>query len=80
MKPPGKHHLYHARLSANTLPHLQELASNLDFVVNHPGAKYGDPSPPAMLDALAAAYRRDPVAVEQALRELGVEGGGLEEE
>lgn len=79
VRPRKDRYLYNARIDPATLPLLQALADNLGFVVNHPGAKFGDPSPPALLDALAAAYRRDPVAVEQALRQLGVEGGGLEE-
>lgn len=42
------------------------------FVVQTPGGFEGTPSPAAMLDSLAAAYERDPRAVRDALRALGV--------
>lgn len=61
-----------ARIEKDSLIALQGLASNLGFIVNAPGGFHGDPSPPAMLDALAAAYERDPAAVKQGFTELGI--------
>jgi len=61
-----------AKIDRETLPLLQGLAANLGFIVNAPGGFHGDPSPPAMLDALAAAYERDPAAVKQGFTELGI--------
>lgn len=61
-----------ARIKQETLSQLQELAAGLGFVVDTPGGYFGNPSPPAMLDALAAAYERDPGGVHLALKVLGV--------
>lgn len=51
---------------------VQELAAATGFINDTPGAKFGDPSPASLLDALAAAYRRDPVLVARTLAALGV--------
>lgn len=61
-----------ARIEKDSLIALQELAANLGFIVNTPGGFHGDPSPPAMLDALAAAYRADSGGVIDAMRAIGV--------
>lgn len=70
-------YLWTARIDPSTLPALQALAADLGHFISHPGASYGDPSPPALLDALAAAYRVNPTAVTVALRKLGLTGDGL---
>ena len=64
--------MWTARIQPDTLTKLQELAQNLGYVVDAPGGFLGEPSPAAMLDALAAAYERDSGAVIDALREIGV--------
>ena len=64
-----------ARIEQETLPVLQQLAAALNFRVLRRGGKYGNSSPPAMLNALAEAYQRDPGAVVTALRDLGVVPG-----
>ena len=64
--------MWTARIEPDTLTQLQKLAGNLGFVVTTPGGFHGDPSPAALLDALAAAYERDSGAVIDALREIGV--------
>ena len=56
-----------ATIKKETLVSLQQLAAGLGFVVTSPGGLFGQPSPADMLDALAAAYERDPVAVAAAL-------------
>ncbi len=61
-----------AKIQRDTLPELQSLSGGLGFIVTTPGAHDGDPSPPKMLDALAAAYRRDPAGVKLAFRVLGI--------
>lgn len=61
-----------AAIDPQSLPALQELADSLLFVVDVPGGNLGKPSPAAMLDSLAAAYRRDPDGVRLALKTLGV--------
>lgn len=48
------------------------MARDLGFVANAPGYHMGHPSPPDLLDSLAAAYERDPAAVRLALKVLGV--------
>ena len=63
---------YRVRIEKETTPALQELAAGLGFISDAPGYRQGSPSPGAMLDALAAAYRRDNAAVVSALREIGV--------
>lgn len=64
-----------AKIDRETLPELQKLAQQLGFVVTAPGGFVGEPSPPALLDALAAAYERNPDAVLAALRDLGITRG-----
>lgn len=61
-----------AKIRRDTLPELQQLASRLGFIVDTPGRHDGEPATPKLLDALAAAYRRDPAAVHRALTEIGV--------
>lgn len=65
---------YQASIDRETLPHIQALSRDLGFLVETPGTYYGEPSPPALLDSLAAVYRTDPAAVTAALRGLGVVG------
>lgn len=64
--------VYRPELTQTARDALMKLAARLGFVVTQPGRYYGDPTPPAMLDSLAAAYERDPDAVVDALRQLGV--------
>ena len=59
-----------ARIEQDSLPELQKLADSLGFLVTVRGGFYGEPSAPAMLDALAAAYRRDPRGTHLALQGL----------
>ena len=59
-----------ARIERESLPALQRLAEGLGFFVSTPGSFYGGPSAPAMLDALAAAYRADPGGTHLALKDL----------
>lgn len=61
-----------ATIQRETLTALQSLANDLAFVVQTPGNYEGTPSPASLLDSLAAAYERDPRAVRDALRALGV--------
>jgi hypothetical protein len=61
-----------AKIQRESLPALQEMAGKLGFTVDTPGGFQGIASPPAMLDALAAAYQRDPAGVTLALRVIGV--------
>lgn len=67
---------YKVRIAEGTLPALQELAGELGFTVDTPGRYLGEPSPAAMLDALAAAYRRDPGGVRLAFKVLGITPAG----
>ena len=69
-----------AAIDPENLPILQALARNLGFVVNAPGGFEGKPSPAAMLDALAAAYRADSGAVIDAMRAIGVMAADIEDE
>jgi hypothetical protein len=69
-----------ARIDKETLPVLQEMAAKLGHIVSVPGGKFGDPSPPALLNALAAAYQRDPASLLAALRAQGVAAQQQEEE
>ncbi len=64
---------YIVMIEEGTLPELQKLAAATGFINDAPGAKFGDPSPASLLDALAAAYRRDP-SVARGLLALGVAG------
>lgn len=59
-----------AKIERTTLPELQKLARGLGFVVTTPGIHDGDPATPKLLDALAAAYRRDPRGTYLALQGL----------
>lgn len=61
-----------ARIKPETLTVLQELAAELGYTVDTPSRFYGDPAPTDMLDALAAAYQRDPGGVHLALKVMGV--------
>ena len=63
---------YRPILSIEARDALTELAAGLGFIVTRKGTYYGNPSPPAMLDALAAAYQRDPGGVHLALKVIGV--------
>ena len=69
-----KSYVYNVRIKPETLPELQKLSNGLDFRNQNPGYRHGQPSPAALLDALAAAYRANPTAVTAALRGLGVVG------
>ena len=61
---------WNARIQKDTLTALQSMAGELGFIVT-PASRYqGQPSPPDMLDAIAAAYRADPAGTLAALREL----------
>lgn len=66
-----------ARIKRETLAALQGLALGLGYVVDVRGGHYGDPSPAAMLDALAAAYTADPIAVRRVLKSLLAANGVL---
>lgn len=57
-----------ARIDKDTLLALQKLADGLGFHVDTPGGYFGHPSPPALLDALAEAYRHDPGGTHLALK------------
>ena len=59
-----------AAIDRESLPSLQDLAEELGFIVTSPGGLNGRPSPAAMLDALAAAYRLDPAGTLDVLRTL----------
>ena len=59
-----------ALIERESLTQLQELAAGLGYVATVPGGKFGKPSPAAMLDALAAAYRLDPVQTRRVLRSI----------
>jgi hypothetical protein len=65
-----KSYAWLAKIKQETLGSLQDLALDLGFR-NTTGGPYAA-SPPELLDALAAAYERDPEAVTAALRALGV--------
>ena len=58
---------WNARIQKETLAALQSMAAGLGFVVTQASRYQGQPSPPDMLDALAAAYRLDPAATLDAL-------------
>ncbi len=61
---------WNARIQKETLAALQTMAGELGFLVTQASRYQGKPSPPDMLDALAAAYRLDPPATLAALRAL----------
>ena len=54
---------WNARIQKETLAALQTMAGELGFLVTQASRYQGKPSPPDMLDALAAAYRANPAAV-----------------
>lgn len=54
-----------------TVPLLQWLAKTLGFT-DEPGEQAAPPDPAAFLDALAAAYQREPAAVREAMEAIGV--------
>lgn len=68
--------VYRPKLTEAERVELSGLARDLDFFIDNPSRYYGDPSPPAMLTALATAYATNPTAVAAALRELGIVGEG----
>ena len=61
---------YRPILSIEARDALTDLAAGLGFIVTRPGTYYGKPSPPAMLDALAAAYATDPVQTRRVLKSI----------
>ena len=65
-----------AKIQRDTLPDLQALADSLGFIVETPGRHDGKPATPKLLDALAAAYRRDPAGVKLMMKTLGVTPDG----
>lgn len=71
-----KYYRWSAKIDRNTLSALQALAESLGFIVTAPGGKLGNASPPALLDALATAYRLDPGGTRLALKVL-LNGNGL---
>ena len=72
-----KFYRWSAKIERNTLLALQAMAESLGFIVTAPGGKLGNASPPALLDALAAAYRADPGGTRLALKVLLSENGLL---
>lgn len=61
---------WNARIQKDTLAALQSMAGELGFIVTQASRYQGQPSPPDMLDALAAAYRANPAAVLASLSAL----------
>ena len=61
---------WNARIQKDTLAALQSMAGELGFIVTQASRYQGRPSPPDMLDALAAAYRPHPARTPAALRAL----------
>lgn len=59
---------YKVRIHEDTLPELQKLAGKLGFTVTTPGRYLGDPSPAALLDALAECHEVDPGGTKLALK------------
>ena len=55
-----KYYRWSSKIDRETLPALQAIAAGLDFLVTTPGGKEGQPSPPDLLDALAACYLAAP--------------------
>jgi len=64
--------VWNARIKPESLLELRGLAESLGFIVDTPGQYQGTASAPAMLDALAAAYRADSGTVIDAMRAIGV--------
>ncbi len=71
-----KFYRWSAKIERNTLLALQAMAESLGFIVTAPGGKLGNASPPALLDALAAAYRADPGGTHLALKVI-LDANGL---
>lgn len=65
-----KSYAWLAKIKQETLGSLQNLALDLGFL-NTTGGPYAA-SPPELLDALAAAYERDPDTLKACLRSAGV--------
>jgi len=51
---------------------LFDLASGLGFVVTQPGTYLGEPSVTDLINAIAAAYRRDPAGIKLAFKVMGI--------
>ncbi len=68
--------VWNARIKPESLLELRQLAESLGFIVETPGQYEGTASAPALLDALAAAYQRDPGGVRLAFKVLGVTPNG----
>lgn len=51
---------------------MMSMAEALGFITTQPGGNAGQPSPPQLLEAIAAAYAANPAAVTAALRSLGI--------
>lgn len=66
---------YRPKLTVQARDTLIEMARALGYIVTQPGRYFGEPTPPEMLDALAAAYRRDSGSVIDAMRDIGVDAG-----
>lgn len=65
-------YVYRPKLTEEDRASLSGLARDMGYFVEQKGRHFGEPSPPALLDALADAYRRDPTAVVDALAAVGV--------
>jgi hypothetical protein len=65
-----KEYIYNTKIKPESLPLLQDLARDLGHY-NTTGGPH-DASPAAFLDALAAAYERDPDRLKACLRSAGV--------
>lgn len=63
---------YRPVLSTETRDVLFSLAKTLGFIVAQPGTYLGEPSVSDFIDALAAAYERDPGGVRTAMKVIGV--------
>ena len=70
MSHPSGKVIYKIRLYPETSAALSQLAVDLGYVVNTPGMFYGTPSNSQLLDAIGAAYLRDPQSFALALRGL----------
>jgi len=65
-----------ARIKRKSLPLLQALAGGLGFIIDTPGGYQGEPSAPALLDALAECYEADPGGTHLSLKVL-LDANGL---
>ena len=61
---------YKVRIHEDTLPELQKLSGKLGVTVTTPGRYLGDPSPAALLDALAECHDAAPGGTTLALKVL----------